>query len=99
VARTRGRWPTSAQAAALGARSVRGGGSTEIVANGVGAGGPPMARDRGERMARRDRGGTGSEGGSQPGRQAQRARMEGGARVPSPVGACGHESVQQPNKV
>jgi len=94
VARTRGKWPSSAQAAALGARSVRGGGAPEIVADGVGAGGPSMARDRGARMARRGRGGTGGEGGSHPGRQAQRARMERGARVPSPVGACGHESVR-----
>jgi len=39
VARTRGRWPTSAQAAALCARSVRGGGTPEVVADGVGAGG------------------------------------------------------------
>jgi len=94
VARTRGRWPTSAQARVLGARSVRGGGTPVLVADGVGAGGPAMARDRGARMARRDRGGTGGEGGSHPGRQAQRARMERGGRVPSPVGACGHESVR-----
>jgi len=52
-----------------------------------------MARDRGAPVARRNRGGTGGEGGPHSGRQAQRAPMEGEARVPSPVGARGHESV------
>jgi len=47
-----------------------------------------MAKDRGARMARRDRGGTGGEGGLHPERQAQRAHME---RL---VGAGGHESVR-----
>jgi len=45
----------------------------------VGAGESAMARDRGARVARRDRGGTGGERGPHPGRQAQRARMDRGA--------------------
>ncbi|XP_037728694.1 uncharacterized protein LOC119559705 [Drosophila subpulchrella] len=65
------RWPTSAQAVALSARSVRGVGTPEIVADGVGAGGPAVARDRLPRVARGDRGGTGGERGPHPGRQAQ----------------------------
>jgi len=66
---------------------------TKVDEDDVGAGESAMARDRGARVARRDRGGTGGERGPHPGRQAQRARMDRGARVPSPVGARGHESV------
>jgi len=93
VARARVQWPSAAKTAALRTRNLRVGGQGKVGEDDVGAGDSAMVKDRGARVARRDRRGTCGERGPLPGRQAQRAGMERGARVPSPVGARGHESV------